>query len=140
MSKLQYPCSLHTLYNPFPFTSHPFLSTLFNLFAVAFCPASHQHTPTQSPPRATTQKHTCVRVLCPLTGNPCACLLPRYAPISLSLFIFSRISRRKSFSIFMPESAAVRPMACWLPREPTLAVGWMWKRAMRRWECWGPIP
>ena len=82
----------------------------------------------------------CVLVLCPLTGNPIACLLPLYAPISLNRLMFSLSSLRKSFSIFMFDSSAVMSRTFWLLRESRRAVGCMWRRARRCAQTWGPMP
>ena len=67
--------------------------------------------------------HTCVLVRCPRTGNPIACLRPRYEPMSLSLLIFSCSFLLKSFSIVIFESSAVRSSACLSTRLPIIAVG-----------------
>lgn len=85
-------------------------------------------------------KPTCVLVLWPLAGNPNAWRRPRYVPVSFRRLISSRIFLRRSFSIFISESAAVRSRTCLLASSPTRHVGWMWKRDNMRDETSGPTP
>ena len=66
---------------------------------------------------------TCVLVLCPLTGKPIACLLPRYVPISLNLLMLSCSCRLRSVSIFMLDNSALILRIWLLTRLLTFAVG-----------------
>ena len=69
--------------------------------------------------------HTCVLVRWPLTGICIACLLPRYAPMSLKSLILSCNLRLKSFSMVIFESSAVKSSTCLSAKLPTLAVSWI---------------
>jgi hypothetical protein len=54
--------------------------------------------------------------------------------------MLSCTSLRRSFSIFIFDSSAVRSMTVAFFRLPTFAHGWMWNLAMRLWEIFGPMP
>lgn len=89
---------------------YPLRAILFNFFAVLIC----------------------VRVLCPRTGNPIACRLPRKLPISRILLMSSCTFLRKSFSMVRFDRLAVSAVSVASGNSPIFAVGCIWCVLSRR--------
>lgn len=79
-----------TVARPRPILSKPLYPVQFPSRSSLTEPPKYQHVHlSHTIPNPKTILHTCVLVLCPLTGIPIACLLPLYAPISLKRLMLS---------------------------------------------------